>query len=309
MALAGRRRTTDLVDLVGDPRDHVAEDQRQEDRDAAEEPAAEHGHDDDERGGQQADPLLVREVDRRGDRGQVEADQHDHGAGDDGRQHGPHVVRAAEVHEHADRGEDQPGDQDRAGDVRRVAALRADRGHRRDERRRRAEVGRHPSLDDQQEDDRGDAGHQHGEVRVQPHDRREDERRAEHGDDVLGAEASPSAATTTARPGRTTCRSVASCRRRRASSRMQTCRRLSAASGARVADCDRAHADRRAAVKRRSLAKPDEGPVRALCERTPSDTAVTGRACARRAGPARCPDAGSRRDVNGPTIDSSLPMR
>ena len=88
-----------------------------------------------------------------------------------------------------DRGEDQAGDQDRAGDVGRVAALGPDRGDRGDERRRGADVARDAVLDDEQEQDRGDAGHQHGQVGVQAHDRREDERGPEHRDDVLGAEA------------------------------------------------------------------------------------------------------------------------
>src|SRR3954451_5439477 len=63
-----------------------------------------------------------------------------------------------------------------------------DRRHPADERGAGAQVAGHLPVDDEQEDDRADPAHHQGEVRVQAHDDREDERPAEHGDDVLGAE-------------------------------------------------------------------------------------------------------------------------
>ena len=104
--------------------------------------------------------------------------------------------RPSEVDEQTADRQHRAGDEDRAGDVGRVPALRPDREHAADEGRRRTEVARHPAVDDQQEDDRRDAAHHDGELRVEPHDDGEDERRAEHRDHVLCAQADG------ARPGK-----------------------------------------------------------------------------------------------------------
>jgi hypothetical protein len=66
--------------------------------------------------------------------------------------------------------------------------LGADRGDGADEGCRRPEIGGDLSVDDEQEDDRRDAAHHDRELRVEPHEQREDEGRAEHRDDMLGAE-------------------------------------------------------------------------------------------------------------------------
>ena len=70
-----------------------------------------------------------------------------------------------------------------------VTALRADGDDAADERGGGAEVARHAAIDDQQEADRRDAAHHDRELGVETHDQREDERRAEHGHDVLCTEA------------------------------------------------------------------------------------------------------------------------
>ncbi len=174
---------------VEGPREHVADHQPEEDRDPAEEPAQpdrqrDHGGHDD-----QGDPLILRPVDVGDDRGEVEPDEHDHRSRHHRREHAVDRRRAEQVDHHADQREHCAGDEDRAGDVGRGPALRADRDDPADEGRRGPEVARHPPLDDQQEDDRGDARHHDRELGVEPHQQREDECRAEHRDDVLGAEA------------------------------------------------------------------------------------------------------------------------
>ena len=145
--------------------------------------------DDDERHRGQGDPLVLRPVDAGGDRGQVEPDQHDHRAGDGRGQHLVHDADAGEVDEQADEGQDDAGDQDRADDVAGVTAVGADRDHATDEGGAGAQVAGHLALHDEQEEDRRDPAHHDREVRVQAHDQREDEGRAEHGDHVLRADA------------------------------------------------------------------------------------------------------------------------
>ena len=188
-ALADRGHRGDRAEgEVGEPRDGVAEDQRQEDRDPGPEAGQQHRGDHHEGGGGQGDPLVLGPVDLRDDRGEVEADQHHDGAGDGGGQDGLEPAGAREVHGEPDQGEHDAGDHDRAGHVRGVAALQADRGDTGDERGAGAEVARHPIVDDQQEHDRGDAREEDREVGVEAHHDREDEGGAEHGDHVLGAE-------------------------------------------------------------------------------------------------------------------------
>ena len=78
----------DLADgVVEQPGQRRAEDQGEEDRDAADEPAERDGRDDREGHRGQGDPLVLGPVDAGDDRGEVEADQHDDGTGDDRGQH------------------------------------------------------------------------------------------------------------------------------------------------------------------------------------------------------------------------------
>ena len=219
LAAADRRDRGDLAaDRVEQPGEQVAEDQAQQDGDAGPEAAQHQRADDDEGHRGRRDPLVLRPVDVGDDRGQVEPDQHDDRAGDGRRQDAVHHARAEEVDDQADERQDDAGDQDRADDVGRVAALRADRDDAADERGAGAQVARDLPVHDQQEDDRRDPAHHDREVRVQAHDDREDEGRAEHGDDVLRADADG------ARPRQPLVRaprprpSAGSCRPRRASS-------------------------------------------------------------------------------------------
>lgn len=137
--------TEDGVDLthrlVEDPREQRAEDQREEDRDAADEALEGHGADDREEHRQQGDPLVLRPVDVGHDGREVEADEHDDGAGDDGRQHLVQHPGTDEVDRDADEREDESGDEDRAGDLRGVTALGTDGCDTTDEGGGRAEVG------------------------------------------------------------------------------------------------------------------------------------------------------------------------
>jgi hypothetical protein len=167
-----------------------AQDQCQEDRDARPEAGQGHGGEHHERRRQQGDPLVLWPVDAGHDRGEVEADEHDDGAGHRRRQDPVDELGTGEVDEHTHGGEHEASDEDRTGDVRRVVALveRADRRDRRHERGAGAEVARHAVLDDQQEQDRAEAGEHDGEVGVEPHHQGEHEGGAEHGDHVLGAE-------------------------------------------------------------------------------------------------------------------------
>jgi hypothetical protein len=132
--------------------------------------------------------MVLRPVDARHHGREVEADQHDDGAGDDRRQHGVDQPAAEEVDDDPHDHQDYPGDEDGTGDVRGVPALGADGDDAADERRRRAEVARHLPLDDEQEADGRDPAHHDGELRVEPHDDREDEGRSEHRDHVLRAQ-------------------------------------------------------------------------------------------------------------------------
>ena len=126
--------------LVQHPGQGEAEDQRQQDRDAAPEAAQQHRHD--EQGGHrdQGDPAVLRPVDVGDHVGQAEADQHDHAAGDGGREDLVDDPDAEEVDRQADRGEHQAGDHDRAGDQR-VAVLRGPDGERHRRRTTRSSRG------------------------------------------------------------------------------------------------------------------------------------------------------------------------
>ena len=187
-AAAGQRGRDLAEGQVGEPGEDVAEDQAEEDRDPAEEAAQADGHQDHDGHRQHGDPGVGRHVGLRRHRGEVEPDQHDHGAGDHRRQHRVDDVRAEEVDDQAHEGQHHTGDEDRPGDVHGPALLGVDRGGTAHERGRRAEVARDLVLHDQQEADRGDAAHHDGEVRAEPHDDREHERRTEHRDHVLGTE-------------------------------------------------------------------------------------------------------------------------
>ena len=175
-------------DVVGQPRDRVAEDQGQEDGDPRPEAREQHGRGDHHRRGEQRDPLVLRPVDAGHHGGQVETDQHDHGTGDGGREDALEPPGTRDVDHDADQGQHQAGHHDRAGHVGGVAALGADRGDRGDEGRAGAEVAGHPVVDDQQEQDRADAREEDREVGVQAHHDREDEGRPEHRHHVLGTE-------------------------------------------------------------------------------------------------------------------------
>ena len=187
--LPGQHRR-DLTELVEDPGQHVAEHQPEEDGDPAEEAAQAHRHQDDGRHHDQGDPLVLRPVDVGDDRREVEADQHHHGAGDDRRQHRVQTARAHEVDQHADRGEHHTGDEHGTGDVGGVATLGVDRRSAPDEGCRRTEIAGHLALHDEQEHDRRDPAHHDRQLGVESHQQREHERRAEHGDHVLGAQPS-----------------------------------------------------------------------------------------------------------------------
>src|SRR3979411_3229729 len=62
------------------------------------------------------------------------------------------------------------------------------RGAPTDERGRRAEIARHPTVDDEQKADGGDAAHQDGQLGIEPHDDGKNKGRAEHRDHVLGTQ-------------------------------------------------------------------------------------------------------------------------
>ncbi len=188
-AAAARERGVDGVEEpVADPREQVAEDQGQEDRDPGDEALGHDGHDDEEGGGDQGDPLVLGPVDLGHHRREVEADQHHHGAGHSRRQDLVDDAGPREVDQYADEGQHDAGDHDRAGDVGRVTGRvgPADRGDAGHERGAGAEVARHGIGHDQQEHDRADAREHDGEVGVEPHHQREHERGAEHRDHVLG---------------------------------------------------------------------------------------------------------------------------
>ena len=106
-----------------EPREHVAEEQGEQDGDPRPEARQQHRRTHHERGGEQRDPLVLRPVDAGDDRREVEADQHHDGAGHGRRQDLVDDARAREVHEHPDDAERETGDEDRAGDVGRVAVV------------------------------------------------------------------------------------------------------------------------------------------------------------------------------------------
>jgi hypothetical protein len=174
---------------VQQDRQQVAEHQAEQDRDAGPEAPQQQRGDDDEGHRRQRHPLVLRPVDAGHDRCQVEADQQDDRAGDRRRQHRVQEADAGDVDEHTDQGQHDAGDQDRADDVGGVPAGGPDGDHAADERGAGAQVARHLPVDDEQEDDRRDPAHHDRQVGVEPHDDREDEGRAEHGHDVLGADA------------------------------------------------------------------------------------------------------------------------
>jgi hypothetical protein len=176
---------------VDQPGQDIAEHQTQEDGDPAQEPTEAHGHHHHRQRGDDRHPAVGRHVDVGGHPRQVEADQHDDRTGHHRGQHLVDDPDTGEVDQHPDECEHDSGDQDRAGHVGRAAGpalVGVDGGCAADERRRGPEVARHLAVDDQQEADRGDAAHQDGQVRVEPHQCREHERGPEHRHDVLGTE-------------------------------------------------------------------------------------------------------------------------
>ncbi len=183
-------RAVDLAeDEVEDPGEQVAEDQAEEDRDAGEEAAqADHGQAGEEHH-QQRRPLVLRPVGGGRDRGEVEADQHDDGTGDHRRHRRVDDPRAELAHHEAGEEEDRRHDQHGAGDGGAVAAARPDRRRHPDERQGAAQIAGHLPAGRQQEDHGGDTRHHDREVGVEPHQDGCHERGAEHGHDVLGAEA------------------------------------------------------------------------------------------------------------------------
>ena len=206
-ALGPRRRATELIvpkRRSHDPGEQVAEDQRQEDRDPRPEAREHHGGDHHERGGESArstGPRASRCRRRPGARlkpisittAPVTA--------------GGRILwispDAGEVDEHAHGRQHQTGHHDRAGDVGRSHRPRRGWPRRRPRKTRWCRGSSAPVVDDQQEHDRADAGEHDRQVRVKTHHQREDEGRAEHRDDVLGAQTSglaPAQTLSSARP-------------------------------------------------------------------------------------------------------------
>jgi hypothetical protein len=188
--IAGTGGCGDLPDgLVQHPGQHESEDQRQKNRNPGPEATeGDGGHDGEDHHGE-CDARILRPVDAGDDGGQVEADQHDHRAADDRRQHLAERPAAHEMHQHPHQGQRHAGHQDGAGDVRRRAAAGPDCHDRADKRRRRTQIGRDLVGHHQQENDRADPRHHDRQIGIQSHDEREDEGRPEHGDDVLGSDA------------------------------------------------------------------------------------------------------------------------
>ena len=122
--------------------------------------------------------------------GEVEADQHDHRAGDRRRQHGVDDAGPEEVDRDTDQKQHQAAHQDGAGHGRGVTALCPNGCDTADERRAGAEVAGDLALDDQQEADRRDTAHHDRQLGVQSHEQREDEGCTEHRHDVLGTQTS-----------------------------------------------------------------------------------------------------------------------
>ena len=173
---------------VEDPAQDVAGHQRQEDGDAPEETAQPHAERDHDEHDDERQPRILRPVGVRDYRGQVEADQHHDRAGHHGWQGFVDHPGAREVDDQTHHEQGQPDHEERTREGRRVAACRVDRGRHTHEGGRRSEIAGHAVFHDEQEDQRRDAAHHHRELRIEPHQQRENERGAEHRDDVLGAE-------------------------------------------------------------------------------------------------------------------------
>ena len=121
--------------------------------------------------------------------GEVEADERDDRAGDDRR----HDDRRASGRRPTwttspTRTEGHPGHDDAAEGAGHPVPLLHRGGDRGDEGERRAEVARHPARREEEEEHRADAGEEERRRRREAGQERDEERRAEHRDDVLGAD-------------------------------------------------------------------------------------------------------------------------
>ena len=175
-------------DEIEDPREHVAEDQREEDRDAAGKALEPDGHEDKYDHHRQRHPLVLGPVGVGHDGREVETEQHHHRAGDDGREDCGDHAAAHDVHDDAHHEQARSSDEHRAGDLCTGATLGADRGDGADKGDRGAEVAGDLPLDHGQEQEGAHAGEENRQLRVKAHDDREHECRPEHGHHVLGTD-------------------------------------------------------------------------------------------------------------------------
>ena len=187
---ADPRRVADgrKVDLTAEACIHIADDHTEQDVQTSDKTAEQHG---DEQHGEQRHqggvPALLPVRPHAGS--QVEADDRDDGAVDDRRHDDVNPLRAGEVDGHAHQGEQQACDHDAEAGGRNALARGGDGGDRGDEPERRPQVARQHVLVDEQEQRGRHRGEEQRRRRVEMRQDRHQERRAEHGDDVLGADA------------------------------------------------------------------------------------------------------------------------
>jgi len=174
------------VHLVPQHRRQVPDHHAHQNGQAPEDPAEQHGGEND--GRERDERRHGRHLDVvPGGRRQVEADERHDGPGDHGRHQDVDPAGTRDVHDEAHHRQQRTGGDDAAERRRLVVAgrRRPDRG---EEREGRAEVGREPPPGDDEEEERADGGEEQGGRRGEPGDERDQEGRAEHRDDVLGAD-------------------------------------------------------------------------------------------------------------------------
>src|SRR5215212_7690311 len=123
-------------------------------------------------------------------RRQVEPNDSDYRSGDQRRHEVVNPARASQMDDQANKGVDDTGRDDAAegqSDAVDRAARRGGSGHRRhrpDKGEARAEVAWHRAADEGKEDQGADAGEEDGQIRIEPHQDRRDDRGSEHGEDM-----------------------------------------------------------------------------------------------------------------------------
>ncbi|AGH41073.1 outer membrane receptor protein [Bifidobacterium thermophilum RBL67] len=175
------------IDLAAGARVRIADQYAQQDVQTPDQAAEQHA---DQQDGDQRHHSRVRgllEV-RPHRRGEVEADDRHNRAVDHRRHDLVNPLGAGEMDKHAHQGEQQTGDHDAEACDRDALVGRGDRRNRGDEAEGATEVAWQFVLVDEQEQRRRHGGEEQGRRRVEAGENRNQEGRAEHRDDMLGAD-------------------------------------------------------------------------------------------------------------------------